>query len=669
VSGSGARAAAWATVALLVACQWLLFRSYVEREVAWAYPAYFDQVAPLSRSYEILERIRSEGLIAGLREGARMTGASGSLLPLQAAVFHRLFGPSRLSALSINLVHLVVFQVALVGTLMWLTGRWSVAFMGLGLLLCAGSPFLSMGGLADLRMDSAAASLMGLFLCLVIRSRALAERSWSLAAGAAAALLVAMRTLTLVYLGGILGGFGAILAWRGRAGPDADAWRRRWTGFWAAALALAVAALPLLWYKWQRIHDYYVVGHLTGPDKWIQPRLLGLRSAGDLLLFYPLSFLRDHTGPRFLAASAALLLASGLAARATSRVGPRVTARSDWTAAFGFAGLAFLVPLVVLTADIAKSLVVAGILVAPALWLVLLGVVRLAGAEAGESPGPAVERGLRILGVVVLCAGAQFQWAAYRGPGPFASRRADVEAAKQLHGLLGESCRVMGWAAPVVTVDRLADFLVPSIVTTEMYERRGLFVKVRFGVWGLGEVSEAAALDSIARSDVVVLTTSGDPEGPFPFDASLRKLHPRLVSACERDHVALGRFRIQGMEVVPYARAALRVAGGRDGMIPAEGLVLTGLGPVLRSRPSVELLGDVEAPMEALPEVAATAGNQGRVPVAVHAALALSGRSYRIRLELPPSALDPASPVEVRVQVAGARSRLLVPREVRLTPG
>jgi hypothetical protein len=314
---------------------------------------------------------------------------------------------------------------------------------------------------------------------------------------------------------------------------------------------------------------------------------------------------------------------------------------------------------VVLTTDVAKSVVVAGILVAPALWLVLLGAVRVAGAGRGQPlESPRAERALLVLGVSILALGTHAQWIGFRGPGPLAVQRPDVEAAKELHGLIGSSSHIMGWTAPVITVDRLADFLVPSLVTTEISERRGLFIKVRFGAWGFGEVNEEMALDSISRSDFVVLTTSEDPADSTPFDASMRKLHPRLVSACERGHVPLGRFRIHGVEAVPWVRAALRVEAGGEGAFPADGLALTGLGAVLRARPLLELVGELDAPPSG--EVTATAG-----ALPVRAVLLLSGRSYRIRLELPPAELDPASPVEIRVLARGARFR--VPREVHLT--
>lgn len=668
VSRVGARAAAgWLAVALLIVFQWGLFRTYVAREVAWAYPAYSDQVAALSRSYEIHARIRSGGLITGLREGLDMTGASGTLLPLQAAVLHRLFGPSRLSALAVSFLYFAAFQAVLVATLLWLTGRWSLAFLGLGLLLTVRSPFLPVGGLADFRLDSAAASLMGVFLCLAIRSRTFKGRSWSLVAGMGAALLVMVRTLALVYLAGILAAFAALTLWRGRNGsaaPDAGAWRRRRSGLLAASLVLGALSFPLVWHKWQRIHDYYVVGHVTGPNKWIHPRQLGLRTLGDVLLYYPISLLRDHAGPRFLLASVVVLAMSGVASR---WAGPAKGHDPDWGPAFAFVGLAFAVPLAILTGDIAKSPVVAGILIPPTLWLVLLGAVRWTGSAWSGPAAPWPGHALRVLCLVVLGLGLGTQWEAFAGPGPHALPREDIEAAKALHRMIGESSLAMGWSSPLVTADRLADFIVPSIATTEMVERRGIFLKVRFGVWEYGEISQARALDSIARSDFVVLTTSRQPES-FPFDSSMRELHPALVQACERDHVPMGRFTIQGIEVVPYVRAALRVEGGRGGAIPQEGLVLSGLGPVLRSRPRLELRGVSDSPPGAGLEISAEARGRTGASRPVDAALDLSGRSYRIRIELPEGAFDPESPLEVRVRLGDPRLRLRMPAEVLLSP-
>ncbi|HEX5245372.1 MAG TPA: hypothetical protein VFW23_19075, partial [Tepidisphaeraceae bacterium] len=57
-------------VLALLVLQFCLFRVYVAREIAWAYPAHFDQAVYLERSYETFDAMVHEGFFHGLAQGA-----------------------------------------------------------------------------------------------------------------------------------------------------------------------------------------------------------------------------------------------------------------------------------------------------------------------------------------------------------------------------------------------------------------------------------------------------------------------------------------------------------------------------------------------------------------------------------------------------------------------
>lgn len=535
------------TLLLWLVAQWVLFSRYVEREIAWAYPGGGDQVATLDRAYRTNDTLRTRGLLAGIREGVGTSGAPGTLLPLQAALFQQAFGRTRLSGLAVGFGYLAAFEVGLVLALLRLSGRWTVAWLGLGLLLAAHGPFFEVGGLADLRQDFSAMALMGLFVCAAVRARAFAETGWSVAAAAAAILLIAVRTLSVVYLTGTLGAFALLVWWRSRGAPAGDGWRARRRGLgWAAALiGLAVAAL--LGAKWTAIRDYYVVGHLTGPDRLLHHA--GVRGLGEALLFYPRSFARDHAGWPLLAFAVLAVLVVLVARRGL----PRPPDRGDTGALLALAALALAVPFAVLTADVARSSAVIGIVLGPAVWLIALAVVRLSGAVAGAALPDRVERTLALLAAAALALGLYTQWTRFHAPGRFAGRAAEVQSVKDLHGLVASRARARGWTAPTVTVDRLAESLVPSLATTESAERHGFVQRVRFGVWRYGPVTREEAEASVDRSEFVVLSGATGPLA-FPFDASMRELHPLLVERCARAHDPIGRFRLASTEVVLYER-------------------------------------------------------------------------------------------------------------------
>ena len=224
----------WLLVVLFLLAQFGMFRQFVMREIARRYPANHDQANFLQQSYLAYEKL----LAAGPREGFSeelgngrphkahpprdtvvlpqhapegrqrtdlQTVAVGLMLPFQATILYGIAGPGRVTALSINFFYFALFQIALVATLRRLTGRWSVALIGLGLLLTAMTPFYWQGGIADFRTDFIGFCLFGTFMCLALRCGAFASRRWSVAAGLVAALLVTFRFISLVYLAGILG--------------------------------------------------------------------------------------------------------------------------------------------------------------------------------------------------------------------------------------------------------------------------------------------------------------------------------------------------------------------------------------------------------------------------------------------------------------------------------
>src|SRR5262249_20391912 len=284
----------------------------------------------------------SDGFFRGVRFGLRRPIANGLLLHVQAAVLCVLFGPSRLTALSLNFLYFAAFQTVLFAVLYRLTQRWSVAFLGLGLLLTALSPHSPAGGLLDFRIDCIAFSLFGILLCTVVRSGFFSSLRWSLAVGAVALLLVLFRFLTSVYLAGILGAWWLFTAARwvlSRDPGQRTQLRRQLLGGVLAGAVLAAVAGPVLVWKRQLLWDYYVVNTIIGEDKDLRAKEFGVVSRADFYLFYARSVRDVHAGTYFLALAAlGTLIALGL------RVLPRgraVTQREDsWDRTSGWSFLA-----------------------------------------------------------------------------------------------------------------------------------------------------------------------------------------------------------------------------------------------------------------------------------------------------------------------------------------
>jgi hypothetical protein len=552
----------WGVLAGLVLFQFVLFRRHALREVVWAYPDHYDQAYYLQQAYTLYERMRAAGCWAALVEHVRTPRPQGILFPVPAALLFLLTGPSRLAALAVSFAHFALFQTALFGTIRWLTRRWAAAFLGVGLLLAAVSPFMANGGLTDYRIDFTAMCLFGLVLCLVVRSRLFASRGWSAAAGVACSWLLLTRYLTAAYLTGIFGLvllFLAVRRWRHRADPDLRPLaNRQLLGLALAGAVVLGVCLPPLWHSREALYNYYVVGHVTGAEKAIYVAAANIQGTVEQLLFYPRTVAAGHLGETFLALAAVLLgtaAALGLV-RLLSRSRPCPAGRLDWAGtAFGVF-CCLLVPYGLLTLDEAKSEMACNILLPPTAWLILLPVAWALRARASESRPRLRAAGFTALAGAALAAGLATQVTHYWEPGFFTQHRRDVLAVTRLFDCVAEHCREADCANPrIATTSIQADYLAPIVIPAFTYERHGLLLVPRGGLLGstFFKVTAEEALDDLRQSDVVILADPAGTSSPYPIDECMKGLYPELRKFCEERMTPLGRFRIFHQDVRLYA--------------------------------------------------------------------------------------------------------------------
>ena len=664
--------AGWAVLALLLVLEWALFSQYARREIVWAYPACSDQTVYLGEAYETYQAVLDRGLVAGLWEGVRRRTPQGMLLRPEAALLFLLTGPSRLSALSLNFAAFALFQVVLAGTLLALGRRWRVALFGVGLLLAAATPFSWPGGMADFRLDFQTFCLFGVFLCLVVRSRVFEDRRWSLAAGACGGALVLLRFLCLVYLGGILGAtflaLGASL-WLVRHDAAARGVKlRQLGGLTLAGAVLLALTLPVLWHNRSLIYHYYGVGHVLGPEKLIRAREAGAEGLGAMLFYYPRSLAEQHLGLAFLLLAAVTVPAVALAAWAARRAGGPSPRPLDGRTTGLFLAACLLVPLAALTLDVAKSPVVAGILVAPAVWLVLLPVLRVAAAlPAGAGPGT-VRWTLAAVAALGLGAGLWTQLDGFSGASPLRQYRPDAEEVVRLFDTIARHSGEVGWTAPRISVDEQYPYLCPLIAASVGYERHHLLLRPELRLGGtVFAVTEQEAVDAVLDSDFVVLTTHPGQEessSVYPFNQLIPALRPRLAALCREKFLPLGQFHFYDTDVVLYARPGLKLGGDSRGWITSKGLTLTGSAAALRAFPKIALTG--RAPARRLPTtpgVQAVVLAPARQPKSVAAAMTLSGDTYHITVT--PAAEDLPATGDVTVRLTF--DAFFVPRDLGLS--
>jgi hypothetical protein len=540
-------------IGVLFAIQAALFLHHVRRQVAPLYPVGFDQSVYLTMSYRIYEEVGASGWQHGLWEGLKAPLPNGMLLHVQAAVVHSLLRPSRLAALLPNFAYFALFQCVLAATLLWLSGRWSVAILGVGLLLLAGSPHILCGGMLDFRIDFIAFCLFGIFTCVVVRSRIFASLPLSFLAGCVAAVLFMFRFITIVHLAAILGTCFAILClrmyWLRRDALARSMAGRQIIGVLAASLVVSAVAIPVLIWKFQPLWDYYVVNYVIGGDREIRAREYNVDKLVNALAFYPKSVLIDHAGRYFMVAALAVLnvvLLAGLWYRRS------MVRRLPFS--YGFFIISLLVPLAVLTAIVSKSPVVGNVLLPSLLWLMLLPIAQFSAAKPSGTVPTSLLFGLAAVLVACSIGLSAHQYKSLNG---WTARAPEAsEVARLYETLASHVSRDRGAKAPSISVDCIKDCLCPLAMTAGIYERDRIFLdfKPQLG-FGIMAVTEADAYANVKESDFVVLSDNPPPTTSFyPFDHCMEELRPKLRAFCDSNYTLLERVQLLDRKLLLYMR-------------------------------------------------------------------------------------------------------------------
>ena len=663
--------AGWVLVGAIVLLQWGTFTGFANREITWAYPAHFDQTVHLGLSYQTFEQMLNQGLLSGLWAGLTAQVPQGNLLHPQAALLYLLRGPSRLSALTLNWLYLIFLECAVVYTLHWLTRRWSVALIGLGLLLAPTARFAVAGGLMDFRTDFIACCLYGVFLCAVVRSGVFKSFRWSVAVGIAIAWLILFRHLTALSIGLVMLlvlVFAGIRAFspRHNAAVRAESVKRI-NGVVISGLVALLLAAPTLWTTRQTILRYYGLVITTDEGRLRDEEFQVTRTA-DFLLFYPRSLLREHLGKSGIA-TVVIILAVTVpvlvrTSRKTWRTLPPLSV--DPGLALFFLGAAFIVPMLVLTAYPSRSPVVGNFLVPPVIGGVLAMVVAFARTGHGRA---STTLALAALSAIVLSAGIYTDLSASSQKKVlFVGRSDDIRKLGELYDEIGMRSARWGWNTPRVALDRIHDYLHAAILLPWFYERHGMLISPVAAIPGvILPVTADQALAGINSCDFAVLTdpsSADDPGFPYPFNQTMKELYPKVRAAAEQQLVPIRRVEAFSQRLTLYMRVPLRVEGASGGWITSSGLVIVGPGELLREYPTIVLRGR-NILFERLGNslgVRAQLQTPGQPPKDLPATITPPGPEYSLRIHLDKADIRTDQEVQVKILF----DKYWVPKEVGL---
>ncbi len=631
---------------LVLLIETLLFVTFYYREIAWYPPAYLDQAVYLARSYALQESATRNGLQELLRPFIEGGDGTSIVAPLEGALFGLFLGIPRLSRLSVGFVGFAVLQICAYSTARKLWDGRAYGFAALGLILCQSTLWFWAGGLFDYRMDFLAYCLYGIWACSVLRSGLFNDRKWAVASALVGVVLVLNRFLTIVYLLGVMLGFGTALAiiwiFFGKGDePQLNLSKRLWN-LAGSLIVLFCGTVPFMVLNAKAFYKHYVVGTLTGDEKYIRAQEFGVTSLVGHLLYYPKSVLSDHLGPMFIAGALIAIFAgiflffiARLRNLASTCGGSRRTQILQGIYLFG----AIAGPLVVLTCDVSKSPVVGGIVGVPCALLTVWLIAALP-CGAGQAYRLLHRRVLGICAGVVVGLGVFNQLAHASKHLPEHNDPESYERLTELDRWFAENARESGLSNPTISADIVSEWFAAQAITASAFEQTGKLVPFRQLLGGtIFGVERAEALSELANSDYVVLTTMPK-VGVYPFYEKVRQYWDDLKSWSDENMLLVRTMPFRDCTVTVYARPIPRIFGVSGRWITSRGLDLETERDTLERFPVIRLAGMTKfVRLSKVPEASVTV-HTGKGPLEVPATLQQDGRNYSISfdtssLELP----------------------------------
>jgi hypothetical protein len=642
---------------LLVALEAVLFCNFYFREIAWYPPQNYDQAAFLADTYQLEERVLSKGPGELWKALWSKGNFSGLLLPIEGAVSALLIGGTRLPQLCVLFFAFIALQLIAFNTGRSVWGQRADGYLLLGLLLCQTSPWFWAGGLFDFRLDFVAYCLYGIWACAVLQSKLFLDRRWAIGCGFIGALLVLHRFLTAIYIFGISAGLAIACLAIGLAARNAaltERLKQRLSNLALAVGILVIFVTPILLINRKAIHDYYVVGHATGPEKYVRATEFGVNDLADHLLYYPKSILIDHLGATFILGSA-LAMVAGLIAlvigRSNATLNSQKASPRDETRLLQIIFLlgAILGPIVVLTIDISKSPVVGGIVGMPvALLVVALTTMAATNPRAPESP-----RGQKL---IVACSVMIFGLGLFNECQHFSrhlalyAQRRDLERLTELDKWLAEYAEKHGWSNPAISADVISAWFFPHAITASGYEQTLQLLQFR-GMFGQGimGVGREEALSMLAASDFLILTTLPK-AGVYPFYQGVAQYWNDLKSWADKNMILLRTVQFDNFIATIYVRPSATVSGLSGGWITSTGLSIETERAALLRFPKIRLSGQANYTwMPKLPTVSASIDTDGSSQ-SVAAPFRRVGNGYEILIDTSAAELPPSDKVRLHLE-------------------
>jgi hypothetical protein len=543
----------WLILPALLLLEYSLFYHYISRNIITHYPQMVDQANYLYWSYGLYENILHKGFFTAISQ--QFLIPTSSLFLLQAAFFFLLTGASRVAALSLNFLYFAVLQLVTFFTIKKITGKTSLGFLFIGMLLSTESFFIA-GGAADFRIDFIAMCLYGMLVCLVLLSNIFLRRNLSMVCGLLAGFLIAMRFLTVAYVVGVTGvmlAYLMLVLWqqKSRQLPLDDA-QKRIKNILLFAVLFTGITIPVFYWNRELLYSYYIYGHLLGPEKIERARIAGVTSPLSAILFYPQFFLIWHVSYQTVCEIVFFFLVLlGLSKISAIKTNTDKNLQSHFNLEIFFLTVSTIIPLLILTLDTSKSQIACNIIMVPFLLLIVWSYRYL--CQRLILPHD-VTRSIVYLITAFFMIGGLVSYGK-EAVSPRATNNKLV-ASDKLINAIGDYAVAADWKNIYAATDKSTDFF-PSI-PAHYYETKGVLFNftATMGSSSQQPVSDKeTALKKVAESNIFVTDTKAFVPAHYSgFEKSISSFQPQLKQVALQKMIKIGSYDIDGSIFEVYAR-------------------------------------------------------------------------------------------------------------------
>lgn len=570
--------------------EYALFRNFISDHIIPYYPANFDQSGYLSSSYELYDKIRSQGL--HFSDFSSAVIATSFSFITQTVLFFLFFGGSRLSALTLNFIFFIILQLISFSTIKSITNKTRFAFIFLGLLLTIASPYHYVGGMLDYRIDFMAFCIYGIFIACVIRSYVFLNRTWTFISALIAVYLILLRFLTSIYLCGItatlLGVYLVQWLYYRNNNKECHA-KKRIKNILFFSFIILIFCAPILFLYKEYIYNYYVVGHLTGSEVAIRMKELDINNFIQSLSYYPKSILTHHIAYAANIMVLIILLVTSLTYILNKyRYRNNLVKKSnEYFSIFLFLTLSILIPLIILTIDQSKSPVVGSIIIPPLLWFIICVAI---SNDEDHHRSTLIKLALRMLAIVFFGYGCLNYFLNFSGLNTAAPQASELN---KMYDDIGNYIDKCGLKNPLISSDQIIDYLAAPTINALYFEKHHHFLNLANTSLGgsIFAITKKQLDDNFKKTNFYITNLNNYPKSTLPANASLNKFSSLLKQQADNQMIVLGEYSFNGSIYRLYARPSFSINNVSGDWITANGIILTIPAIVAQHTQSISMSG------------------------------------------------------------------------------